>query len=306
MNSTWPSFEFPFIDLMQTELKLIKMMKTNFLRFFSTMTLIVFVFTSCDREDRLSQGSEQEEEQVIESASTGEDASDDALEIAAQAEIQVTATGGRLNTDMCATITHDLENKKVIIDFGDGCVGPYGRERKGKIIVTYSSEIGDSIANRIITFEDYFVNNKGITGTIELRDVSINVSGNLQSVKKLVDLTISFPNGERVVFNGTRTREWISGAGDADHTNNIYRITGSINGESTTGRSFTHEIVEPIIADWSCAAQGNFARIAGVVEMTKLGGYVSRKRTVDYGDGECDNTIVITTFKRTYVVTVAD
>lgn len=281
-------------------------MKTNILRIFGAITLTTVLLTSCDREERLNQGSEQEEEQAIESASIGEDATDDALEIIAQAEIEVSATGGRINNDMCAIITHDIESKKVTIDFGEGCVGPYGRERKGKIIVTYSTEIGDSIGNRIITFEDYFVNNKGVTGTIELRDVSINASGNLQSVKKLVDLTISFPNGEQVVFNGTRTREWISGAGDGDRSNNVYRITGSISGESTTGRSFTHEIVEPIIADWSCAAQGNFARIAGVVEMTKLGGYVSRKRTVDYGDGECDNTIVITTFRRTYVVNVAD
>lgn len=281
-------------------------MKTNVIRFIGAIAISALFLTSCDREDSLRQGSEEEEEQTLESSSVGEDASDDALEIAAQAEIELSETGGRLKTDMCAVITHDIENKKVTIDFGEGCVGPYGRERSGKIIVTYSSEIGDSIANRIITFEDYFVNNKGITGIIELRDISVNGSGYLQSVKKLVDLTVSFPNGEQVVFNGSRTREWISGAGDGDHTNNVYRITGSLNGESTTGRSFTHEIVEPIISDWSCAAQGNFARVSGVVEMTKLGGYVSRKRTVDYGDGDCDNTIVVTTFRRTYVVTVSE
>jgi hypothetical protein len=73
---------------------------------------------------------------------------------------------------------------------------PYGRERRGKIIVTYSHAIGDSIANRIITFEDYFVNNKGVTGTIELRDIAINAQGNLQSTKRLIELTISFPNGD--------------------------------------------------------------------------------------------------------------
>ena len=183
---------------------------------------------------------------------------------------------------------------------------PYGRERKGKIIIKYSTEIGDNIANRIITFEDFFVNNKGVSGTIELRDVSVNASGNLQSVKKLIELTISFPNGESMVYNGSRTREWISGAGDDDPTNNVYRITGSVEGKSTNGRSFTHEIVEPIIADWSCAAQGKFARVAGVVEMTRLGGYTNRKRTVDYGDGECDNTIVVTTFRRTYTVTIEE
>jgi len=281
-------------------------MKTNLLKPIFAFLFVTLFLASCDRDDSFNQGTEQEEEQIIESASISEEASDDILEIAAQAEIELVASGGRTSSEMCATVTHDKENKKVTIDFGDGCVGPYGRERKGKIIVTYSSEIGDNISNRIITFENYFVNNKGVTGTIELRDVSINDSGNLQSVKKLVELTISFPNGESIVFNGSRTREWIGGADDEDPSNNVYRITGSVEGKSTTGRSFIHEIVEPIIADWSCAAQGNFARISGIVEMTRLGGYSNRKRTVDYGDGECDNKIVVTTFRRTYTVTIEE
>ena len=279
-------------------------MKTKFLSSLYAVILAGLFLTACDRDENLSQGTDEEEEQTMESASVGEDASDDALEITSHVEAELSATGGRSASTHCATITTDIEAKTVTIDFGEGCVGPYGKERKGKIIITYSGEIGDSLANRIITFENYFVNNKGITGTIELRDISINVAGNLQSVKKLVDLTISFQNGERIVFNGSRTRELISGYADGILTNNIYRITGSVAGVSTTGRTFTHEIIEPIIADWSCASAGNFARVSGKVEMTRLGGYVSRKRTVDYGDGECDNVITITTFRRTYVVTV--
>jgi hypothetical protein len=278
-------------------------MKTKFLKPIYAIVIMAILAVACDQEDRMSQGTDEEEEQAVESSSVGEDASDDALEITSQVEGELTASGGRISST-CATVTNDTENNILTIDFGDGCVGPYGRTRKGKIIVAYSSVIGDEIANRIITFEDYFVNNKGVTGTIELRDISINASGNLQSVKKLVDLTISLPNGERVVFNGSRTRELISGYADDILSNNIYKITGTISGQSTTGRSFTLEITEPIIADWTCAALGNFARVSGTVEMTKLGGYVSRKRTVDYGDGDCDNVITVTTFRRTYEVSV--
>jgi hypothetical protein len=278
-------------------------MKTKFFNSIFAIIIASLAMLACEKEERMSQGTDEEEEKTLESASVGEDAGDDALEIATQAESQLTVDGGRVNS-LCAIITKDVEHKTLTIDFGDGCVGPYGRERSGKIIITYSSEIGDNLANRIITFENYFVNNKGVSGRIELRDVSINPLGNLQSVKRLIDLTITFPNGEYIVFNGSRTRELLSGYADEDLTNNVYRITGSVTGHSTTGRSFTHEITEPIIADWSCAAQGNFARISGKVEMTRLGGYVSRKRIVDYGDGNCDNTITITTFRRTYVVTV--
>jgi len=280
-------------------------MKTKFLRQILLLSVASLMMVACERDERMSQGSSEEEEQALESASVSEDASDDALEIVAQTETQIGSADGRVSTT-CATVTKDKEQKTVTIDFGDGCVGPYGRERKGKIIITYSGVVGDSLANRIITFDGYFVNNKAITGTIELRDIAINEAGNLQSTKRLVNLKITFPNGEYVVFNGSRTRELISGYADDDPTNNIYRITGSVSGQSTTGRSFTQEITTPIISDWSCAAHGNLARVSGVVEMTTLSGYMSRKRVVDYGDGQCDNTITVTTYRRTYTVTVAE
>jgi len=280
-------------------------MKMNFLKStYGAMMLVGLLAVSCNRDEDMQQGTDSEEEQAVETSSVGDDASDDALEMSYQAEHQLSISGGRVNITLCATVTNDIVNKIITIDFGDGCVGPYGRVRKGKILIAYSSEAGDSLANRIITFENFFVNNKGVTGTIELRDVSINADGNLQSTNRLKDLTITFASGQKVVYNGTRTREWLAGAGDDDPTNNKYRITGTVTGESTTGRSFTQEIVEPIISDWSCAAQGNFARVSGVVELTKLNGFSVRKRTVDYGDGECDNVITITTFKRTYKVTI--
>jgi len=281
-------------------------MNTRFIKsVYGFMIASALTLAGCDPQENFQQGTDEEEEQTMEAAAVGEEATDDALEIAYQAEVDLVASpGGRKSSSVCPVITHDRENKKIIIDFGDGCVGPHGRERSGKIIVTYSHILGDSVANRIITFENFFVNHKGIEGTIELRDISINAEGHLQSTKRLIDLTVNFPNGKSIVFNGSRTREWLNGFGDCDPANNVFRITGSLNGISSTGRSFTHEIVEPIISDWSCAAQGNFARVSGRVEMTRLNGYEKRKRIVLYGDGECDNVITIITIKRTYTVTV--
>ncbi|MFZ6009377.1 MAG: hypothetical protein ACOYXT_03445 [Bacteroidota bacterium] len=281
-------------------------MKTNLFK--STLAIFFFAaiaMVSCDRDENLQPGTEVEEEQALEESSVAEDAADDALEMSYQGEVQLASAGGRVASD-CPVITHDKVNKKIIIDFGDGCQGPGGRTRRGKIIVTYSGEPGDSIANRIITFENYFVNNKGITGTIELRDISVNPAGNLVCTRRLIDLTVTFPDGRTIVYNGSRTREWLSGRGDDDPTNNIYRITGELTGVSSTGRSFTHKIIEPIIADWSCAASGNFARVAGMVELTKLKGYDVRKRIIHYGDGVCDNVITVITFRRTYTVTITD
>jgi len=288
-----------------TELNHLSYMKTKFLSPILMLSAASILWVGCERDERLSQGSNEEEEQVVESAAESEDASDDALEIVAQTETHLANTADRAVTT-CATVSKDADRKQVTIDFGDGCQGPYGRERKGKIIVTYSGAVGDSLANRVITFDNYYVNNRSITGTIELRDVAINEDGNLQSTKKLVDVKVSFPNGEYVILNGSRTRELISGYADNDPANNVYRITGTLSGQTTTGRTFTQEITTPVISNWACAANGSFARVSGVVELTTLGGYAARKRLVDYGDGQCDNVVTITTYRRTFTVTVAD
>jgi hypothetical protein len=275
-------------------------LKGNLLLLFLSMLFVV----SCQQQDEVTPANDQEEETILEDVSVNEAESDDVLEITAMAEADVSvSSGGRVAHLLCATVTKDIENKQIIIDFGDGCIGPRGRLRSGKIIITYSSEIGDDIANRIITFENYFVNKKGITGTIELRDISKNDEGNWVCTKRIA-IKITFPNGQSMTLEGSRTREWIAGAGDDDPTNNVFRLTGSLTGTSTTGRSFSTEITVPVIVDWSCAAQGLFARIAGVIEMKRLGGFGERIRTINYGDGNCDNEILISTIRRIHKIIV--
>jgi hypothetical protein len=243
-----------------------------------------------------------DEEAIIENSAVGDNEADDVSQISYSAEFDV--KGGRTEKSLpaCAVVSNDKAAKILTIDFGTGCVGAYGRTRSGKVIVLYSSTLGDSLANRVITFDNYKVNNKSVTGMIELRDISKNPAGNLQATRKVTDLKITFPNGKSVTFNGTRTREWIEGAGDSNPDNNKYRITGNLTGISSSGKTFTHEIVTPVIVDFACGKGGKFARVAGVVETTKVGGIIDRKRTVDYGDGTCDNVITVTTFRRTYTI----
>lgn len=269
------------------------------------IVLAMIMVFSCQKEEPAITGSDQEEEATLESVSVGESETDDVLQLADLAEFDLAGnTGGRIAKHFCGTVTRDTVNHQIIIDFGDGCTGPHGRIKSGKIIITYSFEVGDSIPNRIITFENFFINRRGITGTIELRDIAVNDEGNLECTKRLIDLTITFPNGERLTLNGSRTREWIAGAGDNDPTNNIFQLTGSLSGISTKGRSFTSEITEPVIVDWSCAEAGNLARVSGQIGITRLGNFGVRKRIIDYGDGECDNIITIITEKRQYTITV--
>lgn len=262
---------------------------------------IALMATSCSDDETLADN-ETEEAEMAELASVGENESDDVLEVLDQVEMSQGGSESSRVNELCAVVSNDAENKILTIDFGEGCVGPYGRTRSGKILIAYSGQVNDGISNRIITFDNYVVNNKAVTGSIELRDIIVNEDGTISSTKKLVALTVTFPNGQSVSYTGSRTRVWTQGVRDGDPSNNVFEITGSVDGVWSNGRTFTHRITEKIVADWSCAAEGGFARVSGVVEVERLGGYVKRKRIIRYGDGTCDNKIVVIIGTRTFEI----
>lgn len=279
-------------------------MKTNLFLKTSLMAIfcIALTATSCSDDETLVDN-ESEEAELAELSSIGENESDDVLEVLDQVEISADGSeAGRVNA-LCATVTNDTENKILTVDFGEGCVGPYGRTRSGKILIAYSGVVNDGISNRIITFENYVVNNRAVTGSIELRDITVNEDETITSTKKLVGLTVTFPNGQFVSYTGSRTRVWTEGVRDGDPSNNVFEITGSVEGIWSNGRTFTHRITEKIVSDWSCAAEGGFARVSGVVEVERLGGFIKRKRITRYGDGTCDNRITVIIGTRTFEVT---
>lgn len=279
-------------------------MKAKFFLKTSLMAIVCMALaaTSCSDDEKLMDN-ESDEAEMAELTSVGENESDDVLEVLDQVEMSFGGDEAGKVSEMCAVVTNDTENNLLTIDFGSGCVGPYGRTRSGKIIIAYSGTVNDGVSNRIITFEDYAVNNRAVTGSIELRDIAVNEDGTISSTKKLVDLTITFPNGQFVRFNGSRTRLWTEGVRDGDPSNNVFEITGSVEGVWSNGSTFTHRITETIVSDWSCATTGGFARISGVVEIERLRGSVKRLRKIIYGDGTCDNRITIIIGRRTFEIT---
>lgn len=261
--------------------------------------LVSAVAFSCKDDDETSV-SEQEEVEIANASSSSESVSDEELQ-AVEVELSLNPEGGRVAGSGCATVTWNQEAKTVTLDFGDGCVGVYGRERSGKIIITYGGEFGDHLANRVITFDNYFVNNKQITGSIELRDFNTDANGDLTATRKRIDLAVHFPDGNTFTSNGSTTVTWIEGSGDNDRTNDVYSVTGSYTGVSTRGRTVSHTILEPIIVSFACYADGGFARIGGKAEL-RISGARERVRTIDFGDGTCDDTITVTINGRIYTI----
>lgn len=280
-------------------------MKKNMKNYLALILLTGFtaLVSSCNDGSEAVNEPSQDEMEVSENSSTLSALAEEDIEIGYLAAESVSSGNGKTAGYLpCAVITNDTDLRIVTIDFGAGCVGPYGRERSGKILIHYSTQFNDQLANRIITFENYMVNNRKIEGEIDLRNINRNLEGFLSATRELKDYTITFPNGNHTVLNGVHVREWIEGEGDQDPTTNVYRLTGYFTGISTRGRSYTQTIIEPVIASFACRSQGGFLRTAGVIEWQYNGEAVNRVRVLNYGSGDCDNTFTVTINGRVFTI----
>ena len=199
-------------------------------------------------------------------------------------------SGGRLfeNFMTCAEVSLDLSNKSLTVDFGEGCEGPRGRLRKGKIMIAFSGSYFESGAVITTTFQDFEVDGLKIEGT---RTVT-NTSGVNDNIPKFsVTVTggkVIWPDGTFATREANRTKSWIRAA---TPLNDEFQIEGTANGVTRTGRAYTTTITEKIIFRIACANDRIFLPVQGTKEIEVDG---SLKIEVDYGDGACDNTVTIT------------
>ncbi len=250
-----------------------------------------------------------EEEIAIQNAALGIEEADDVLDLVYRAEVLLINSGFNdasfpgISALPCGTIHNDASNKNITITFPtEGCSDPLAKLHNGIITVSYPTFPGDTLANRLVTFTDYYVSSKKLSGTIELKNFQILPDGAYVAVRTVTDFKVSYPDGTTVTFNGGHDRVWTSGRGDTLENNNRYTYRGSMDGVSSNGRSFTQDITVPCIADFYAYSQGNFARTYGTVELSRLDGYPTRKRTVIYGTDSTkyDKIVTVSTFRRTY------
>jgi hypothetical protein len=261
----------------------------------------LFFLVSCNEGDRFTAISEQEERELARLVSTQDEILD--AEQFAIDDIIYDDGGGRLAAG-CANVTRHESGNAITVDFGSGCTGPFGRERSGKVIITYGGEFGDHLANRLITFDNYVVNGKQITGTIELRDFTMDESGNPTFTRRHTGLRITWPDGSYFSSEGSVTVTWISGFGDRDLTNNVMEISGSHEGLSSRGRRVTRIITEPLVINFGCWADENFPVVSGRMEVSIEGLRKDRSRTLEFGNGQCDDVVEVTVAGKKYSVTI--
>ena len=199
----------------------------------------------------------------------------------------------------CATVTNDttVTPHLLTIDFGTvNCMCMDGRNRRGKINVSYSGRYKDSASVHTITFTNYFVDDNQILGTKTITNNGHNALGHLTFSIVVNGQIIKASGGGTITWTSTRTREWIIGESTMVWSDDVYLITGSANGTSASGNSFTMVITSPLRKELSC-----HNIVSGALEVTPTGKYT---RYVNFGSGTCDNIATVTINGNLYTFTL--
>jgi hypothetical protein len=198
----------------------------------------------------------------------------------------------------CTTITVDTANatRVVTIDFGvNNCLCADGRNRRGKIIATYTGKYRDPGMVLNITFNNYFVNDHQIKGTHKVTNMGNNNAGNLVYKVEVNGQIVKASNGGTINWSSTRQREWTAGASTPlNFTDDAYAITGSATGTTAAGEAYTITITQALLRKMTCRWFES-----GKVEVTPQG---KPTRTLDYGSSGCDANATVTIAGQTFPV----
>lgn len=204
--------------------------------------------------------------------------------------ISATESGIRENEIGCidTLIIDTLSNPhSVLIDFGtDDCTGEDGRVRKGQIYVTYTGRYREPGTVITVTPQNYTVNGYTVAGTKTVTNLGENSDGHLQySIE--VDGSITAPlNAWTSQWQSSRVRTWVEGEGTPTIWDDAYEITGVASGTNRNGVNYDITIITPLRAEIGCRWI-----VSGVMVLSPED---HDPRTIDFGNGECNNGFTVT------------
>lgn len=282
-------------------------MKTrSFLLILTTLMVTAVVLSSCrkNRDSTLSSSNNALAESMFDDVYKQ-------IDDAASQEDSLTQKTGDYNlvTAACATVTLEYVTtgqawpKRLTIDFGNtGCTGQDGRTRTGKIICEFTGWYRQQGTVITTTLDNYHVNSNLVEGTHIVTNEGRDADNNIYFSINVVGASITTPDGT-IEWTSSRTRTWVEGEGTTWWTDglngildDVYEVDGFANGVNIEGNAFSAEITEPLRVQIGCrwVTQGK-------LELTPQN---LSTRTVDYGDGNCDNQASVEVNGHTYHFTM--
>lgn len=205
--------------------------------------------------------------------------------------------GRRHHLPDCAEISHDFENMIITIDFGDGCELRNGKIISGTIIITYTGR--KFVPGTIITttFENFMLDGKLIEGTRVLENISESLEDNPTFHITLTDGKVTFEDGTFATRESDKTVVWVRAENPLNDEWHILEGS-SASGVNVEGIEYSMNVVETIVYKNLCNDEKIKAPVSGVKQVIKG----DKEYIVDFGDGECDTLVTITSDGETWTI----
>lgn len=187
---------------------------------------------------------------------------------------------------------------RLTIDFGTGQICGDGRARAGKLVADFYGRWSEEGSYVEIVPDGYSVNTWPVLFTKTITNNGRNSDGNLTFSTEVVDGRIATPQGT-IFYTSERETEWTFGESTPlDVSDNEYVITGTASGTARNTLSFTATIDEPLLVRANCP---NI--VQGIISITPDN---RDTRTIDYGNGGCDNLVTISVGSYTTQITLSN
>ena len=174
--------------------------------------------------------------------------------------------------------------KEVTIDFGEGCEMKNERVLKGKLIMTYAKN--KELQTRTVThsYDNFFVNDKQISGSSTSLKERSNSSGNRQTTFT-EDILITWDSGETASRTGTKVSEIVVEGRKEGWASRVYEISGSWTSTSKAGVVHSVTITENLRKNLACRfiVSGKKSIVKG-----------DKSGVLDFGEGACDDAATFT------------
>jgi hypothetical protein len=259
---------------------------------------LIGFLSSCRKDD---QNPESLMEQFLNTDSENEQITqfeEDGVEAAMDLRVSMGDASEMLSASRCASITRDTVStpRRITIDYGAvNCLCRDGRYRRGVVVIEYTGTRGVAGSTANMSFTNYFVNDRGISGSRNLV-FGTSAQGNPLRTAQF-NLTITHPNRNgNWTRQGLRVREKTNGDSTLTLMDDVYLITGNGSGSGPNGVIFTHNILTPLRKEGACRWL-----VSGSIQFSRNN---QAARTLDFGNGVCDDQATISTFNGVRAITL--
>ena len=184
------------------------------------------------------------------------------------------------------------------IDYGtENCTDAYQVLRKGAIDAQLTNPYFQTGSQVLVTLDGFHRNNASATNTLTITNMGRNENGNGVWRLQVTDGVMTTVDGYEIQWEGVTEFEWIGGTNDTLHVwNDAYTVTGEYSGVNRDSRFF----------GVTTKTDMNFMKGCPIYRSGELTITPDnlKERTVDYGDGTCDNRVTVHVKKKDNEISV--